>query len=160
MGWMCSGRERLQRLHLGDGDKEEKNSFGNSANSRAIPPVSPRLTSERSDIVFQQLRFLHNLLNGQCRQQRDAELGDHQDGGDSAELVVHRYVIDEEIGQPHHVLPPGEQNGKERAGQQRPLEGPLHDEKTQDEEHQHEGTHVDRSRCAGLITPVLSDLGV
>ena len=54
---MCSGGSDCSACISVTGTKEEKNSFGNSANSRAIPPVSPRLTVSALILFFNSSGF-------------------------------------------------------------------------------------------------------
>ena len=55
---------------------------------------------------LQQLRTRDYLLQAQHRQQRNGEFGYHKNGRHRTELVVHRHIIDEEVGESHQVLSP------------------------------------------------------
>ena len=111
-----------------------------------------------AQVLFQHLRFVHHLLQGQHGQQGDGELRHHEDGGYGAELVVHRHVVDEQVGEPHEVVPPREEHAQHRGREQAPFHRAAHDEQAQHEEHQHEGAHVDGAARSGLLAPVLSQL--
>ena len=62
-------------------------------------------------------RLFYHLLQCQHGQQGDGELGDDENGGDGAELSVHRHVVDEEVCQAHEVLSP-RQHDAEDSGRQ------------------------------------------
>ena len=102
-------------------------------------------------------RVIHKLLEGEHGQQGNGELGYDQYAGNGAELVIHGHVVEEEVGEAHEVLAPGEQDAEHRGGQQTPLHGSPHDEEAQDEEHQHERANIHRATGAGLFAPVLSE---
>ena len=53
-----------------------------------------------------QLWFIEDLFQSHHGQQRDRKLSNHEDRGDGTELVVHRYIVEEEVGKAHEVLTP------------------------------------------------------
>ena len=101
---------------------------------------------------------MYHLFQGQHGQQWDGELGNDQDGGHGAELGIHGHIVKEEVGEAHEILSPRQEDGEDCGSQQGPLHGTAHDEQAQDEEYHHEGTHVHRTRGAGLFAPVLTHL--
>ena len=98
------------------------------------------------------------LLQRQHSQQRHAELGHHQDTRHRAEPVVHGEIVDKPVGKPHHVLAPREHNRQNRDYQQGPFERCAHNEATQHEEEENEGSYIDRARRAGLVAPIAIEL--
>ena len=55
-------------------------------------------------------------------------------------------------------MAPRQQNAQHRSTQQRPFHRPFHNEEPQNKQHQHKGTHINRSARAGLVAPVLPHL--
>ena len=115
---------------------------------------------ESAVLATQALGVVHHLLQCQHSQQGDGELGNDEDAGHGAELVVHGHVVEEEIGEAHEVLAPREQDAQHGGSQQTPLHGTADDEQSEEEEHQHEGTDVHRSARAGLLAPVLGKAAI
>ena len=106
----------------------------------------------------QYLRLVNHFLQGKHRQQGDGELGNDEDGGNGTELSVHRYVVEEEIRERHEVTTPRQQDGEDGHNKQCPFQRSFDDEESQHKEHQHEGTHIDRTCRHRLVAPVLSYL--
>ena len=151
-------RNTLQGLHLAGGDEaveehrwHQREQQGDNARQqeRDTHILHPRL---------HQFRLVKQLLQRQHRQQGDGELGDDEYRGHRTELGVHRHIVDEEVRQTHKVLTPREHDTQYGGSQQGPLHGTLHDEQSQDEKRQHEGSHVDGTRRTGLFAPVLANL--
>ena len=57
-------------------------------------------------LFLEHLRFIEDLFQSHHGQQRYREFRNHEDRGDGTELVVHRYIVEEEIGKAHEVLTP------------------------------------------------------
>ena len=108
----------------------------------------------------QAVGVFYHLLQRHHGEQGYGKLGYNQDAGYSAELVVHRHIVQEEVCQAHKVLAPREHDAQCRGSQEAPLHGTLQDEETQPEEHQYEGSDIDRTAGAWLFTPVLCEASV
>ena len=107
---------------------------------------------------LQQLGLVDQLLQGEHGQQRYGKLGNDQDAGHGTELGIEGYIVEEEVCERHEVTTPRQQHGEDGDSQQGPLERSLDDEQSQHEEHEHKGTHIDRSCRHGLLAPVLANL--
>ena len=97
------------------------------------------------------------LLQCQHCEQGDGELGDDEDGGDGAELVVHGDIVQPQVGPRHEVLTPCEGDAEDGGDEKRPFHRPLDDEEAEDEEEHHEGADIDGSAGARLLAPVLPE---
>ena len=64
-------------------------------------------------------------------------------------------MINEEVCQPHHIVSPREEDREECPYQKSPLQWPLDNECSEDEEEEHESPHVDRTSSEGLVTPIV-----
>ena len=104
------------------------------------------------------LLYSYPFLQGKECEQRDCEFGDDQNRGHRAEFGVHRHVVDEEVGKRHEIPTPREQDTQHGCAQECPFHRSFHDEGAEDEEHQHEGTHIDRSGGHRLFTEILAQL--
>ena len=67
-------------------------------------------------------------------------------------------MVEEEVGEAHHVAAPGEGDGEHRHHKQTPGQRALHQQQPQHEEHADEGADIDGTRGAGLLAPILPQL--
>ena len=74
-------------------------------------------------------RSIHHLLQCQHRQQRNGKFGHHQDGRNGTELIVHRHIVDKEIGETHEILTPRKKDRKNSSRQKCPFHRTFYDEK-------------------------------
>ena len=68
-------------------------------------------------------------------------------------------MVDEPVGEGHEVMSPTQQQGQHACCEKCPLERILvrNDEQTQDEEHAHQSTEIDRTARAWLFAPILRE---
>ena len=96
----------LQRPHFHAGyvaGEEEPRSKGKEQREAA---GESQTQIESLGPFLQHRRTVYNLFQRHDGQQRNSEFGNDQDGRDCTEFIVHRYIIDEEIGHSHEVLSP------------------------------------------------------
>ena len=93
----------------------------------------------------------YEFFQCQHRQERYTELRNDQYRLYRSELGIHRHIVDEEVGQRHVVLSPCQHDAQQGGNEQCPLQGSSDDEQSQDEEHQHESSHIDGTRRAWLL---------
>ena len=127
----------------GDGEEEGHTGGGDKAHDHPF------------HLFGEHLRVVYDLLEGHHGQQGDAELSHHENGCHRAELGIHGHMVDEEVGESHEVLSPGEHDRQHGSGEECPFHRSLHDKESQHEEHEHEGAHIDRTARTGLFAPVL-----
>ena len=87
-------------------------------------------------------------------QHREGELQDNQGHGDCPELIVHRGVVVEQLGEPHEVVAECQEDGQDRRRQDPPFLLPFIEEQTQQEKENRYRSHVHRSGSEGLGTPI------
>ena len=109
-------------------------------------------------LLCEEVGSVEYLLKSQHCQQRNGEFGYHEYRSHRSELGIHGHIVEEKVGKPHEVAAPRQQYRQSRSKEQRPLHRTFHDEQTQYEQHQYKSAYVDRSACAGLVAPVLSQL--
>ena len=110
------------------------------------------------DFGCQQLRLIHDALEGHHGQQRDGKFCNDQYRGHGTELGIEGDIVQEEVGERHEVAPPRQQYGEDGGCQQCPLHRPFHDEQSEDEKHHDKRAYIYRAAGAGLVSPVLSEL--
>ena len=95
-------------------------------------------------------------------QEGDGEFSHDQCRRHRSELAVHGHMVDEQIGEPHQVMSPGEKHGQDGGGEQCPFHGVAvgHHQQRQHEEQTDESTHIDRAARTRLVTPVLGKIVV
>ena len=109
-------------------------------------------------VALQHIRLSENAVEGKHCEQRNGELSYHKNARHGAELVVEREIVDKEVGEPHHVVPPREHHGEECHAKDCPLEPPLHYHAANEEQHEDESPHIHRTVGHRLVAEVLREL--
>ena len=60
------------------------------------------------------LRITYELHQRKYGKSRDRELCYDEDGRDCTELIIQGDIVDEEVGEPHQVMSPGESDREDR----------------------------------------------
>ena len=148
----------VELLHLRTGDKVGEEYIRHQGEEHAEASSECERHPHPAHLLLEYCWVVDDLLERHHCQEGDGELGYDEDGGHGAELGIHRYVVEEEVGERHEVLAPREQDAQHGAAQQGPLHGTFDDKQSQDEQQHHEGTHIDGTARAGLFTPILANL--
>ena len=151
------GHGILQHLHLAGTDIGAEEHVGHQPEEQGEAAGEGQGRSEGRLVAGEPVLLLHDIPQRQHGQQGDGELGNDEDGGHGAELVIHGYVVEEEVGPRHEVLAPRQRDAEECGGKKCPFHRALDDEKSQDEEEEDEGPHIDRPAGSGLLAPVLCE---
>ena len=102
---------------------------------------------------------VHQGLDSQEAQQGHGDFRHDQDRGDGPELVVERKVVEEELGEAHEVVPPGQGYREQGGGQQRPFVGPFDQQAAEQEQEADDGAGVNVACRERLFAPVERDVG-
>ena len=147
-----------ERHTLGRRDEVVEEEAGHEGEEQSHAGGEAEAHVDPAHIAGEHLRVFHDAAQRHHGKQRDGKLGYHKDRRHGAELGVEGHIVEEEIGKGHEVATPREEYTQHGGCEQSPLHGPLDDEETEDEEHEHKGTHVDGAAGTGLLAPVLSYL--
>ena len=152
------GRYLTHGLHLAYADIVGEEQLRHESEEQGSTTRQQESRDDPFQFLFQNVRFLDNLLQCHHSQQWDGKLCNHQDAGHCTELGVHRHVVEEEVGERHEVAAPRQEYRQDGDKEQCPLHRTFHNEQAQYEEHQHEGTDIHRSAGHRLVAPVLAQL--
>ena len=108
-------------------------------------------------MLLQEIFLGEHLVQRKHSQQRYGKLGYHKDARHGAELVVHREVVDKQVGEPHEIVSPREQHRKNGNSQKCPFHRSFHHNAPQHEERENQRTHIHRAVGHRLIAEVLGE---
>ena len=99
-----------------------------------------------------------DALQHDGREKRHAPLDDHENHRHGAELVVHREMTEEQLGQPHEMVTPRQQHGEQRDRGHPPFRPTAQHEQSQHGEQQRRSAHIDRTGRSGLGAPITGQM--
>ena len=100
------GRNTLQRIHL-HGRYIRREEYLRKHGKQQCQTTGQSETDQEILLTFlDDSRSSNHFLQGQHCQQRNGKFRYHQNGRYRTELIVHRHIVDKEIGETHEILSP------------------------------------------------------
>ena len=100
------GRNTLQRIHLHGRYVTWEEHFRKNGKQQRQTAGQPEADQEVLLAFLYYRRCRNHFLQGQHRQQWNGKFGNHENGRYRTELIVHRHIVDKEIGEAHEILSP------------------------------------------------------
>ena len=151
-------RQCAQRAHLARRDKAVEEQRWHHREKQGDTASQQEADAHKLHSGFHKLWLVEELLQSHHSQQRYCELSDYQYRCHGTELRVHRYIVEEEVGESHEITSPRKEYRQNGGCKQSPLHWALYDEQAQDEEHHDECSNIYRTAGSRLLAPILTYL--
>ena len=98
--------------------------------------------------------LLHNPVQDVETEHRESHLENYQGHRHCPELAVHRCIVEPELCKPHKMISPGQKDSDYGSSHKPPFLASFAKDESQDEKEYGDGSHIHRSGCERLRTPV------
>ena len=118
----------------------------------------PERDKHRPAVTLRIAASVNQSLHCKYGKQGNGKLRHHEYARHRAELIVHREVVDHQVGEPHHVMSPRQCYRNHGHGHKHPLHGAFDYDASEQEQGKHQSPHIYRAVGHWLVAEILGKL--